>query len=55
VTCSAAELRLLNNALNEALEALASDPGELETRMGASVEQVKALLDEVNRLVRQLE
>jgi hypothetical protein len=54
VTFSAEELRILNNAMNEALEALAADEDEFSARMGASVPEVKALLASVNRLVRAL-
>ena len=54
VTFTAAELRILNNAMNESLEALAADADEFSTRMGASVEEVEALLVAVNAVVRQL-
>ena len=53
VTFTAAELRILNNAMNESLEALAADADEFSTRMGASVEEVEALLVAVNAVVRQ--
>jgi hypothetical protein len=51
LTLTLAELRTVNNALNEALEALAPDPDELATRMGATAEEVEALLREVHRVV----
>lgn len=54
VTFTAAELRILNNAMNESLEALAADADEFSTRMGAPVEEVEALLVAVNAVVRQL-
>jgi hypothetical protein len=54
ITFSAEELRILNNAMNEALEALAADEDEFSTRRGASVAEVEALLASVNRLVRAL-
>ena len=54
ITLSADELRILNNAMNEALEALAADEDEFSTRMGVSVAEVQALLGAVNKLVRSL-
>ncbi|MBL8146565.1 MAG: hypothetical protein JNL34_09295 [Anaerolineae bacterium] len=54
LTFTAAELRILNNAMNEALEALAADADEFSTRMGASVGEVEALLVAVNAVVRHL-
>ena len=53
VTFSAEELRILNNSMNEALEALARDPDEFSTRMGVSVESVILLLKSVNGLIHQ--
>ena len=54
LTFTAAELRILNNAMNEALEALAADADEFSTRMGESVGEVEALLVAVNAVVRHL-
>ena len=45
VSLSGPELSLLNNALNETLEAVADD--ELAARVGASGDAVRALLGEV--------
>jgi hypothetical protein len=52
VECSADELRLLNNAMNETLEAL--DDDEFETRVGAGRDAMTSLLDEVHSLVVSL-
>ncbi|WP_372728403.1 hypothetical protein [Nocardioides sp.] len=52
VTLTDAELRLLNNAMNEALEAL--DDDEFETRVGAERSEMQALLSEVNALIKSL-
>ena len=54
LTLSAHEARIVNNALLETLEALAGNADEFSTRVGASIEEVKALLGEVNAAVRQL-
>lgn len=48
------EVRLVNNALNEALEALASNPSDLETRTGASVAAVTELLAAVHAVVLRM-
>lgn len=54
ITLSGTELMILNNALNETLEALGDDPGEFETRVGATMEEVEALLDSINPLAQQV-
>lgn len=48
VSLSANEVRILNNALNEALEALGANPDELATRMGANRDEIRSLLDAVH-------
>lgn len=55
LTLTEDEVGIVNNALNEALEALASSPSELETRMGASVAAVRELLAAVHAVVRRMQ
>lgn len=51
---SAEEIATINNAMNEALEALAADPDEFHTRVGATVPAAKELLASINAVVRQM-
>jgi hypothetical protein len=53
LTLTRAELRIFNNAMNETLEALGADEDEFATRVGASVQDVRDLLSEVNALLRK--
>lgn len=55
ITLTGVEIRILNNALNETLEALSSDSDEFETRVGATIAEVEALLAAINPLARKLE
>jgi cell division septum initiation protein DivIVA len=52
VHLSVQELRILNNAMNETLEAV--DEQEFDTRVGASTDEVSALLDDVHNLLVEL-
>jgi hypothetical protein len=52
VQFTADELRMLNNAMNETLEAL--DDDEFSTRVGAERAEMSTLLDEVHALVVSL-
>lgn len=54
LTFTAEEMRILNNAMNETLEALGSDESEFQDRMGVSVQKVKELLSAVNALIHQM-
>jgi hypothetical protein len=54
LTLTADELRLLNNAMNESLEALGEDEEEFQNRMGSSSQKVEELLTAVNTLVQQM-
>jgi len=54
LTFTAEEMRILNNAMNESLEALGSDENEFQNRMGASLNSVKELLSAVNALVHKM-
>jgi len=54
LTLSLDELCLINNALNESLEALGRDEDEFQSRMGDSTDAVKSLLSEINSVVREL-
>jgi hypothetical protein len=54
LTLTAEELRLLNNAMNESLEALGEDEDEFQNRMGSSSQKVEELLTAVNALVQQM-
>jgi tRNA threonylcarbamoyladenosine modification (KEOPS) complex Pcc1 subunit len=51
---SADDLCILNNAMNEALEALGGDEDEFRTRMGTSRAHVERLLESVNALLQQM-
>lgn len=55
LTLSQDELSILNNAMNESLEALASDENEFKVRMGTSVKNVEDLLDDINALYKQMD
>lgn len=48
VTLSMDEVLTINNALNEVCNALHLD--EFETRMGATIEETRELLGEINKL-----
>jgi hypothetical protein len=50
VQLSASELRMLNNAMNETLEALDNDD-EFSTRVGAERSEMSSLLDELHKLL----
>jgi hypothetical protein len=54
LTISADDLSILNNAMNEALEALGGDEDEYRTRMGTSRAHVERLLESVNALLQQM-
>lgn len=54
LTISADDLSILNNAMNEALEALGGDEDEFRTRMGTSRARVERLLESVNALLQQM-
>ncbi len=54
LTISADDLGILNNAMNEALEALCGDEDEFRTRMGTSRAHVERLLESVNALLQQM-
>ena len=54
LTISADDLSILNNAMNEALEALGGDEDEFRTRMGTSRAHVERLLESVNALLQQM-
>ncbi|HOX08345.1 MAG TPA: hypothetical protein PK280_18265 [Planctomycetota bacterium] len=49
VRLSQDELVIINNAINEALEAL--DQSEFGTRMGASVSEAQALLSQLGAMI----
>ncbi|MDT4901777.1 MAG: hypothetical protein QOJ78_2707 [Pseudonocardiales bacterium] len=53
VQLSASELRMLNNAMNETLEALDNDD-EFSTRVGAERSEMSSLLDELHKLIVNL-
>jgi hypothetical protein len=53
VQLSSSELRMLNNAMNETLEALDNDD-EFSTRVGAERSEMSSLLDEVHKLIVNL-
>lgn len=53
IRCSAAELYVINNALNEVCNALHLD--EFPTRMGVEREDAARLLEQVHALVTRME
>jgi flagellin-like hook-associated protein FlgL len=53
VQLSSSELRMLNNAMNETLEALDNDD-EFSTRVGAERSEMSSLLDELHKLIVNL-
>ena len=53
VCLSLDELRIINNALNEACHGI--DLPEFDTRMGVSMESAKALLKQIGSVVDQME
>ena len=53
VQLSSSELRMLNNAMNETLEAL-DDDDEFSTRVGAERSEMSSLLDELHKLIVNL-
>lgn len=53
VELNADEIRILNNALNEACNGI-NLKNEFETRMGCTVEEARHLLDEVHKLGKSL-
>ena len=55
LTISVDDLGILNNALNETLEALGGDEDEFQTRMGASKMHVERLLESINALLKQMQ
>ena len=55
ITLSGMELMILNNALNETIDALGDDEGEFQTRVGVTIDEVRALLDAINPLARQVD
>lgn len=52
VSMSLEELETISNALNEVCNALDGD--EFETRMGASIEEARALLNQISKIFDQL-
>lgn len=55
LTLTQDELSILNNAMNESLEALAGDENEFEIRMGTSIKSVEDLLESINALYKQMD
>jgi len=51
LTLSLAELRIINNCLNETLESFAASGDELATRVGAPAPAIEALLRETHAAV----
>lgn len=54
ITLTAEELRILNNAINESLEALGSNEDEFQTRMGISTDKATKMLKAINTLIKQM-
>jgi len=55
ITLTQDELSILNNAMNESLEALAGDENEFKARMGTSIKNVEDLLESINALYQQMD
>jgi hypothetical protein len=55
LTISVDDLGILNNAMNETLEALGGNEDEFQTRMGASKMHVERLLFSINALLKQMQ
>lgn len=54
LTMTSEEIRILNNAMNESLEALGANEDEFQNRMGSPSQKVEELLTAVNILVKQM-